>query len=59
MGINVANYLNQQLLCQVVTEDATGNLGTSFLAPVREIWIFGSQGNIPSPSNPIIYASVP
>jgi hypothetical protein len=60
VGVNVSNYLNQQLLVQVLSEDSTGTLGTSGIAAGRrEVWIFGNQGNIPAPGNPIIFASTP
>src|SRR6185312_4685960 len=43
--VNVANLTGSQLLLGVVTEDATGKLGTQFLMPLREIYIEGNGGS--------------
>ena len=50
--INVTNYDGESLIVGVVTEDATGTLGTQFLMPMREIYLTGDAGTTPRPWSP-------
>ena len=40
--VNMQNLMNQQWLFIVRTEDAKGNSGSDILAPMRELYIYGS-----------------